>query len=105
MTEISEYGHARVDMSPDREYEPPLDAGIARQVEILRAAGIETFESCQGGAGHCYPEPTIRFYGGPAQGFRALAAAIEHGLKVSTLRRIWVVADNEPHGPWWEIVF
>ncbi len=28
-------------------------------VEVLRAAGVETFESCEGGAGHSYPEPTV----------------------------------------------
>ena len=30
-------------------YDPPLDAGIRIAVEVLRAEGIETFESCEGG--------------------------------------------------------
>jgi len=30
-------------------YEPPLDPGIARYVEVLNGNGIETFESCEGG--------------------------------------------------------
>lgn len=37
------------------EYDPPLDQGIASAVHALAAAGIETFESCQGGEGHAYP--------------------------------------------------
>ena len=31
---------------------------------ILRENGVETVESCQGGAGHAFPEPTIKFSGG-----------------------------------------
>jgi hypothetical protein len=42
-----------------------LDAGIRKAVECLQAEGIETFESCEGGPGHSFPEPTIRFYGTP----------------------------------------
>jgi hypothetical protein len=87
------------------QFETPLDAGIAREVEILRAAGIETFESCQGGEGHCYAEPTIRFHGGRGEGFRALAVALENGLNVLAIRRTWPINDGEPTGPWWEIVF
>jgi hypothetical protein len=46
-----------------REFEPPLDTAIERAVRILREGGIETFESCQGGKGHSYAEPAIRFHG------------------------------------------
>jgi len=28
---------------------------IREFVDILDAAGVETFESCQGGEGHCFP--------------------------------------------------
>ena len=86
-------------------YDPPLDVGIAQEVETLRAAGVETFESCQGGSGHAYPEPTVRFYGDPAEGFRALAAAIKGGLRVAAIRRAWPVIEGEPTGPWWEMTF
>jgi hypothetical protein len=86
-------------------YDPPLDAGIAQHVEILRAAGIETFESCQGGAGHAYPEPTVRFHGDQSEGFKALAVAMKNNLRVAALRRAWPVIQNEPTGPWWELVF
>lgn len=35
-----------------------LDDGIREAVRVLAQAGVETFESCQGGDGHAYPEPT-----------------------------------------------
>ena len=85
------------------EYDPPLDPGIREAVEVLRRGGVETFESCQGGKGHSYAEPTIRFHGDRAEGFRALAVAIRAGLLVDDLRRVWPIVDNEPTGPWWEI--
>lgn len=83
----------------------PLDAPIANAVRILQRGGIETFESCQGGDGHAYPEPTVRFHGQSGQGFRALAVAMEWGLPVKCLRRVWLMTDHEPTGPCWEIVF
>ena len=86
-------------------YDPPLDAGIADIVDILRRAGVETFESCEGGLGHAYPEPTIRFHGERPEGFRALAAALERGLGVREVRRVWPVIDGEITGPWWELTF
>ena len=67
--------------------------------------GIETSESCQGGKGHPFPEPTVRFFGDASEGFRALAIALRHGLKVSALRRYWSVEDGEPYGPHWELTF
>jgi hypothetical protein len=86
-------------------YDPPLDPGIYDAVELLRQAGIETFESCQGGTGHAYTEPTVRFHGDRAEGFRALAAALRAGLGVVSLRRVWPILDSEPTGPWWELTF
>jgi hypothetical protein len=74
-------------------------------VEVLRDYNIETFESCEGGADHAYPEPTVRFHGQPEEGFRAYAAAIERGLPVNALRRIWTVVDGELNGPEWEMTF
>lgn len=50
-----------------------LDPAIRDAVRILADAGIETFESCQGGEGHAYPEPTVRFHGERGEGFKALA--------------------------------
>jgi len=83
-----------------------LDPGIRKAVELLQANGVETFESCEGGPGHSYPEPTVRLYGNPAAGWRALAVCLDHGLAVAAIRRIWPVLDRyEPTGPYWEIVF
>ena len=66
-----------------------LDPGIAEAVKILNRAGIETFESCQGGHGHAYPEPTVRFHGERSEGFKALSVAMQHALPVYALRRIF----------------
>lgn len=85
--------------------ELPLDPGIRRYVIALREGGIETFESCQGGEGHAFAEPTIRFHGGRYEGYRAVAVAMERGLPVAQLRRAWGLYDSELEGPWWEITF
>lgn len=45
-----------------------LDDGIREAVRVLTTAGVDTFESCQGGQGHAYLEPTIRFTGGARRG-------------------------------------
>ena len=83
-----------------------LDRGIATAVERLQANGIETFESCEGGPGHAFTEPTVRFHGTPQAGWHALGVCLAHGLPVLCLRRVWYVLDaNEPTGPKWEIVF
>lgn len=86
-------------------YDPPLDAGIRTAVECLAGAGIETFESCEGGAGHAYPEPTVRFHGSRAEGYRAVGVAMDNGLKVKELRRVWPLLDGELTGPYWEMTF
>jgi len=86
-------------------YDPPLDDGIKKYVEVLNAAGIETYESCQGGNGHSYPEPTVRFHGDQIEGFRVLAVARQHDFPVSALRRFWDIIEGEPTGPYWEITF
>jgi len=86
-------------------YDPPLDPGIRVAVSILQAADVETFESCEGGSGHTYPEPTVRFHGYQAEGFRALSVAMDAGLPVKEVRRVWPLIEDEPTGPWWELVF
>ncbi len=82
-----------------------LDEGIVGVVEILVRNGVETFESCEGGEGHAFYEPTVRFHGNHAEGFRVLAIALQHGLKVCELRRYYSVEDSEPVGPHWEMTF
>lgn len=89
----------------NREFSQPLDEGILRFVEVLCANGIETYESCEGGAGHSFSEPTIRFHGNASEGFKALSIALTHSLPVSAVRRAWSVVDGEPVGPYWEMTF
>lgn len=92
-------------MASGKIYEPPLDPGIAPYVEALHEAGFETFESCQGGDGHAYTEPTIRLHGDRSEGLRALAFALQRHYPVKALRRSWPVIDREPAAPNWELVF
>lgn len=82
-----------------------LDLGIKQYVEALHAAGIETYESCEGGEGHAFAEPTIRFHGDRHEGFRALAIASSYGFPVDSIRRTWPIVDGEPTGPCWEMTF
>lgn len=83
----------------------PLDPGIRRAVLILRSGGIETMESCEGGPGHAFTEPTIRFHGNSAEGFKAFSIAVTYGLPVFAVRRVWDVVSGELTGPWWEMTF
>ncbi|MDP1707975.1 MAG: hypothetical protein Q8L89_02770 [Gammaproteobacteria bacterium] len=81
-----------------------LDSGIRRAVLILRRGGIETFESCEGGNGHAFTEPTIRFHGDTAAGFKAYAVAKDYGLPVYGVQLAYRVMDGMLTGPWWEMV-
>ncbi|MEX2623954.1 MAG: hypothetical protein WD651_09505 [Acidimicrobiia bacterium] len=83
----------------------PIDPGIVRAVRVLTEAGIETYESCEGGEGHAFLEPTVRFFGGQHEGWRALAALQVYRLPVYALRRFWSIQQNEPVGPNWELTF
>ena len=99
-------GHAQqYEATVSRDFFPPLDEGIAAAVVILCDAGIETYESCEGGPGHSYAEPAVRFHGDKSEGFKALDVALKNGLPVSGLRRFWTIEDLEPTGPKWEMVF
>lgn len=92
-------------MPANLKYIPDIDDGIRDIVSILTKGGVETFESCQGGDGHEFPCPTVRFYGQSNEGYRALSIAMENGLRVSELRRSWSVIDGELSGPFWELTF
>ncbi len=41
-------------------YSQRLDPGIERAVHLFNCYGIETCESCEGGTGHAFAEPTVR---------------------------------------------
>ena len=92
--------------SEGKEWAPrPFDRGIAHIVEVLRANGIETFESCEGSIGHALSEPTVMFHGNDSEGFKALAIALTHNLRPYELRRYWQINGREPVGPYWALVF
>ena len=84
-----------------------LDPGIARVVMTLREHGIETMQSCEGGEGHAYAEPTVEFGGGYGDGWKALGIAFNYGFPVGTLMREWRIdwETREPVGPYWVMVF
>jgi hypothetical protein len=58
-----------------------------KTIERLQDSGIETFESCEGGKGHAYPEPAVRFNGGPEAGWRALSKTSNTFARASTLTK------------------
>ena len=82
-----------------------LDLGIVRAVQILIDADIATYESCQGGEGHAYHEPTVRFKGSPACGWRALATLMTYDLPIGRLSQTWEFVNGVPDGPVWEVTF
>jgi hypothetical protein len=101
-------------MVAQREDEPPsappvpgrIDPGIRQAVKRLQEHGVQTYESCEGSPGHSYPEPTVAFYGGPEEGWRAVGICLSYRLPILSLRRVWDVLEvNEPTGPHWEITF
>jgi hypothetical protein len=82
-----------------------LDSGIRHYVLVLRSGGVDTCQSCQGGPGHCYLEPTIEFRGNQSAGPKAVAIAIDNKLPVHELRREWEIRNGEIHGPIWTMTF
>ncbi len=82
-----------------------LDDGIKREVHVLSKAGIETFESCEGGDDHAFAEPTVCFHGDHSEGYRAVTVALQNGLQPVHLKRVWIIIDVKGVGPHWEMVF
>jgi hypothetical protein len=87
------------------QWDLPLDRDISYAVKVLRDGGVETFESCEGGPGHAFLQPTIRFHGNQSAGLLAVSVAMAHGLPVDSLRRFWRLMDGELEGPYWELTF
>jgi len=82
-----------------------VDPGIRDAVIALRRGGIETIESCEGGPGHAFPDPTVKFVGSSWAGYRALAIAMENRLPVLRMQFVYGVNNGHLEGPWWELVF
>lgn len=94
-------------MMPESFYQR-LDPGIRFAVRVLHAAGgIETCQSCQGGKGHSYEQPTIDMLcgGRDAKGFLALAALVDYGLPVADIAIVWRVANGLPYEKLWRVTF
>jgi hypothetical protein len=94
-------------MMPDAWY-LNLDPGIRFAVRVLHAAGgVETCQSCQGGEGHSYSQPTVDIIAGgdDALGFRALAALHEYGLPVDAVSIVWNVQHGLPYERLWRVTF
>jgi hypothetical protein len=95
-------------MWPDASYKA-LDRGIRFAVRVLHASGFDTCQSCQGGKGHAYFEPTIEMVatGDDANGFGALAALRAYGLPVNAVALVWPVHvhNGTPYEKNWRITF
>jgi hypothetical protein len=66
-----------------------IDPLILPVVQILNEHGFKTFESCQGGKGHCYPEPTVRFEGSEFDLIRAYEVCNLYKLQVYEAKRVY----------------
>jgi hypothetical protein len=95
-SELWDYAH---------QWQYPIDMGIVRAVKVLRDAGIHTTESCEGGEGHAYPEPTVKFCGGPSEGWKALSELMTFGLPVEWIGQCWTMTYGVPDGPRWYVTF
>lgn len=85
---------------------PGLDPGIAPIVRVLRAHGVETFESCEGGDGHAYHVPTVAVHGGrPEAGWHALSVALTYGYEPTTVARVWRISESAPVEVAWHLTF
>ena len=91
------------DAASERAMLKRLDPKFRRIVQILRENGIETFESCQGGKGHHFPEPTVKFLGDYDAAYKAVSICINYRIPISCLRRYWDIIKNVLEGPAWEI--
>jgi hypothetical protein len=66
-----------------------IDVLILPIVELLNKNGFKTFESCQGGEGHCFKEPTVRFLGDEFDLLRAFDLCQFHLFPVYQGRRVF----------------
>jgi len=71
-----------------------IDKGIKEAVRILNENGFITFESCEGGTGHTYSEPTVRFWGNEFDCIRALEICEAYNLCVLEVKRVFRKVDQ-----------
>lgn len=97
----------RTKMWPEKSY-LSLDPGIRFAVRVLHADDIDTCQSCQGGKGHSYPEPSIDMVAGSddAEGFAAVAALQRYGLPIRSVSLVWEISHSgTPYEKLWRITF
>lgn len=85
-----------------------LDEGIRFAVRALHAAGFDTCQSCEGGEGHAYDNPTVDLLVGAndAIGFGAVSTLVGYGLPVSTVSQVWNLDKlGRPYESVWRIEF
>ncbi|MBL7810539.1 MAG: hypothetical protein JNN28_22135 [Saprospiraceae bacterium] len=70
-----------------------LDEGIRDVVVLLNKYGFKTFESCEGGKGHCYDVPTVRFFGDEFDLIRAYELCTIHRMNVAEAKRVYRKTD------------
>ncbi len=91
---------------PDAQINPKtIDKGILNEVLVLRKHGVDTFESCQGGVNHSFPEPTIKFHGDRNEGIRVAYICLQEFLSITEIRRTFSIENEEITMPYWEVVF
>lgn len=95
------------DMMASEDWYQKLDKGIRFAVRVLHAAGFETCQSCQGGEGHAYDQPTVEMVstGDDSQGFGALAELQAYGLPIADISIRWPVRNGLPYERLWCITF
>ena len=93
-------------MWPEASYRS-LDPGIRFAVRVLHANGFETCQSCQGGKGHAYDEPTVEMVAEAAcaTGFGALAVLQTYWLPVNAVALVWPVRNGLPYEKLWRLTF
>ena len=75
------------------EFIEGIDTGILPVVKVLNQHGFKTFESCEGGEGHCYNEPTVRFFGSEFDLIRAYEICRCYGFNVYEAKRVFLKED------------
>lgn len=70
-----------------------IDESIKPIVDILIQHGFKTFESCSGGQGHAFYEPTIRFKGNEFDLIRAYEICMMYGFQPLEVKRVYRKVD------------
>jgi hypothetical protein len=84
-----------------------IDEGIKPAVDILNEHGFVTIESCQGGEGHAYFDPMVRFEGTEFDLIRAWEVCAAFKLCVFEAHRVYrkctvIYNESEEIGETWE---